>query len=204
MHAASLLSPLGVNLREALTVDNLISRADRCKEAMHDASFVSAPLHLAACMPDHALQSLCSCPLLKDSHAIFDVCKGTEWAIAAVQDELDRTPEDRELDTSDELQHWFQRHWQIVSSVERLVIRHLSGRPWYFCLLYLPPDRRNLNLFFLFADQLRQNPPRIHRLAGHVDKLHAYHAKFTDLARRLTVRTQSAFRPSVPRARSVG
>ena len=53
-----------------------------------------------------------------------------------------------------------------------------------------PFGRRNLNVFYQFADQLRARPPRIHRLVAHLNKLHAFRDKFADVARRLAVSHQ--------------
>ena len=47
---------------------------------------------------------------------------------------------------------------------------------------------RNLSLFFLLARQIEDHPPRIHKLAPLLDKLATYQAKFSDLARKITVR----------------
>ncbi|CCM03945.1 uncharacterized protein FIBRA_06098 [Fibroporia radiculosa] len=141
------LSPLGITFRDALTIDSLVVRADKCLAAAGDAAL-----------------SLCSCSLLKDPEAIFGVCRGVQEELCHIRGELDATPEDSDAQDTDEFQRWFHSHWQILSSLER-----------------------NLNIFFLFTDQICRNPPRIHRLAGHVDKMHAFLAKFSDLARRLAI-----------------
>ncbi|KAH9834174.1 uncharacterized protein C8Q71DRAFT_859829 [Rhodofomes roseus] len=146
----ALLSPLIPDLRTALAVPSLLLRAERCAEAVGDA---------AMC--------LCSCSLLKEPEAIFDLCKSLQQTFHAVQQELDDTPDVRSAEETAEMQAWFQKHWQLISSLER-----------------------NLNIFYLFADELRARPPRIHRLAGHLDKLHAFRTKFADVARRLAVSHQ--------------
>lgn len=43
----------------------------------------------------------------------------------------------------------------------------------------------------MFASQIARRPPRIHKLADYLDKLAAYQAKFSDLARRITVQSSS-------------
>ncbi|EPT00442.1 hypothetical protein FOMPIDRAFT_1122838 [Fomitopsis schrenkii] len=146
----ALLSPLIPDLRTALAISSLHLQAERCAEAVGDA---------AMC--------LCSCSLLKEPEAIFDLCKSIQHALHAVQQELDATPDVRTIEETAEMQAWFQKHWQLISSLER-----------------------NLNVFYLFADQLRARPPRIHRLVGDLDKLHAFRAKFADVAQRLAVSYQ--------------
>ncbi|KZT69671.1 hypothetical protein DAEQUDRAFT_737907 [Daedalea quercina L-15889] len=146
----ALLSPLIPDLRTALAIPGLMLRAEKCAEAVGDA---------AMC--------LCSCSLLREPEAIFDLCKSVQRTLHAVQQELDSTPAVRSHEETAEMRVWFQKHWQLISSLER-----------------------NLNIFYLFADQLRARPPRIHRLAGHLDKLHAFRDKFADVARRLAVSHQ--------------
>lgn len=51
---------------------------------------------------------------------------------------------------------------------------------------------RNVNLFYLLAEQISKRPPRGHRLDSHMSKLHQYVRKFDDLHRRLLVRCPSA------------
>ncbi|KAI0943945.1 hypothetical protein AcV7_001892 [Taiwanofungus camphoratus] len=114
---------------------------------------------------DDAALSLCSCSLLKDPEAIRAVCQSVRRSLGTIHKALDECPEHLGLDDLETQQYWFTRHWRIISSLDR-----------------------NLKVFYLFADLVRRHPPRIHRLADHVDKLHAYEAKFIDLARRLSVR----------------
>ncbi|KAH9920966.1 uncharacterized protein B0H18DRAFT_1121691 [Fomitopsis serialis] len=149
----AVLSPLIPDLRTALSVPGLIMRAERCAEAVGDAAML--------------FSVLCSCSLLKEPETIFDLCKSLQQTFHAVQQELDDTPDVKSTEETTEMQAWFQKHWQHISSLER-----------------------NLNIFYLFADELRARPPRIHRLAGHIDKLHAFRAKFADVARRLAVSHQ--------------
>ncbi|KZT05433.1 uncharacterized protein LAESUDRAFT_230795 [Laetiporus sulphureus 93-53] len=133
------------NLREALAVGGLIERAQESRDAVRAAAM-----------------SLCSCSLLKDPQAIRNLCASLESVLDAIQEELGKTPEEQGVGESQDLRAWFDKHWQIVSSL-----------------------KRNLNTFYMFTDQMRRRPPRIHRLADYVDKLRAFWTKFSDIVRRL-------------------
>ena len=47
-------------------------------------------------------------------------------------------------------------------------------------------------MFYLLAHQIEDHPPRIHKLAGLLDKLAMYQTKFADLARRISVRVSTS------------
>ena len=68
-------------------------------------------------------QCLCSCNLLREPEAIFDLCKSIQRTLCAVQQELDDTPDVRSHEETAEMQAWFQKHWQLISSLERYAIR---------------------------------------------------------------------------------
>ncbi|KAH9855868.1 hypothetical protein C2E23DRAFT_723037 [Lenzites betulinus] len=108
--------------------------------------------------------SLCSCSLLRDPDAIMGICDRLRATFVLIQRALDKTPAEFTTDALDVKRNWYSKHWQIMASLDR-----------------------NLNLFYLLAHQIEQRPPRIHRLASLVEKLNTYQAKFSDLARRITL-----------------
>ncbi|KAH9911131.1 hypothetical protein B0H21DRAFT_826635 [Amylocystis lapponica] len=144
---SGILTPLHIDLREVLSIDRFILRAEHCAE-----------------VAGHAAMSLSSCGLLREPERIKDVGESLQQTFHFLRGVLDETPAELGLGGREAQRHWHSRHWQIHSSLDR-----------------------NLNLFYLFAHLVRQRPPRIHRLAGFVDKMHAYDAKFADLARRLAL-----------------
>ncbi|GBE80793.1 predicted protein [Sparassis crispa] len=162
VESSPLLSPLVLDIRQALAIDNFMVRADRCAEAVAQAAL-----------------SLGSSSMLRDPEGITKICDTLQADLESIQKALDDTPEQLDVINDNAEHNWQHKHWQIVSSLDR-----------------------NLDLFYLFANQIRQRPPRIHRLASHVDKLHAYHLKFTDLERRLTL-SHEKFRLLALRSRYV-
>ncbi|KAI0695193.1 hypothetical protein C8T65DRAFT_698774 [Cerioporus squamosus] len=108
--------------------------------------------------------SLRSCSLLRDPEAIADLCESLRLTFKTVQRALDATPTEFVVDGSDAKQNWYTKHWDIIDSLNK-----------------------NLSLFYLLAHQIEDRPPRIHKLAPLIDKLATYRAKFTDLARRISL-----------------
>ncbi len=69
------------------------------------------------------------------------------------------------MDGSEARQTWYTNHCDAVHSLSR-----------------------NMQHFHMLARRVEDRPPRIHRLEGVLQKLATYQAKFTDIARRISVR----------------
>ncbi|PCH36587.1 hypothetical protein WOLCODRAFT_167006 [Wolfiporia cocos MD-104 SS10] len=158
------LPPVPYEEQAGMQSDELLSPLmTNLRDVFRIESLVARAEKCADASRDAAL-SLCSCSLLKNPKVIMEVCNSIPPLLATIQVELNKTPKAFGLKNSGDLQRWFHRHCEILASVER-----------------------NIDLFYLFANKIRQNPPRIHKLEGYVNKFYAYHVKFSDLARRLAI-----------------
>ncbi|PIL33659.1 hypothetical protein GSI_04282 [Ganoderma sinense ZZ0214-1] len=108
--------------------------------------------------------SLRSCGLLQDPDAIATLCDDLRRAFATVQRALEGTPRDFVMDGSEARQTWYTNHCDAVHSLSR-----------------------NMQHFHMLVRGIEDRPPRIHRLEGVLQKLATYEAKFTDIARRISV-----------------
>ncbi|KAI0767190.1 hypothetical protein C8Q74DRAFT_937599 [Fomes fomentarius] len=143
-----------------------VSRSPLCANLRLDLNAEDLALRAEKCAETigRASLSLRSCSLLRDPEAIAELCENLRQAFRAVQRALDETPTEFIIDGSDTKQNWYTKHWETIDSLNK-----------------------NLSLFFLLSRQIEDHPPRIHKLAPLLDKLATYHAKFTDLVRRINL-----------------
>ncbi|OBZ69917.1 hypothetical protein A0H81_10210 [Grifola frondosa] len=122
--------------------------------------------HAESCMAaiDRASLSLRSCSLWRNPDAIVELCEGLRSTLQSLREALEGTPSCSQLEAVQRT--WYTKHRHVITSV-----------------------RRNLEHFYLLADQIGKAPPRIYRLAGLMEKMIAYNIKFADLVRRIKVRT---------------
>lgn len=86
-------------------------------------------------------------------------------------------------------EQWYSKYRNVLASLERC-----GAVNWVLSLVDAQAHHvsvRNVNLFYLLAEQISRRPPRSHRLDSHMNKLHQYVRKFDDLHRRLLVRYPS-------------